>query len=545
MTTPLPIVLVGPTGAGKSTVGEMLASVLGRSFVDLDDVIATRDGRAISDIFATDGEPAFRALESAALLDALTQPGVVIATGAGVVLAAQNRETLGSSAQVVHLHAGVDAQCERLESDATRPLLAVPNRRDVFAAMAGERGALYESVAALRIHSDQSTAEQTCAAIVRALPSLADGEWQKTTQLLDVESPRGAYAIHVGTSLLADETAFAKAIRGRHALIVTDTNVAPLYLPLLAATLHRARPGLALGVHSLEPGEHNKTIDSWAGVINALSALGATRDACVIALGGGVVGDIAGFAAASWMRGIDVIQVPTTLLAMVDSSVGGKTGVDLPQGKNLVGAFHPPCAVIADTHTLATLPARELRAGLAEVVKYGAVFDAQFLDWLEAHAEALLTCEPEATARAVVQSCSFKAAVVARDPFEHGERALLNFGHTFGHAIETAQGYAGATEGLVHGEAVAVGMVLAARLSAALGLAPASDTERLVALLARLGLPTRLPPGLDAGTLLAHMRLDKKADASGLRFILWDGAGRGRIVRGVAEAAVLDVLAQG
>jgi len=281
-------------------------------------------------------------------------------------------------------------------------------------------------------------------------------------------------------------------------------------------------------------------------VLEALARLGATRDAAVVALGGGVVGDLAGFAAACWMRGIDVVQVPTTLLAMVDSAVGGKTAVDLPAGKNLVGAFHPPRAVIADTGVLRTLPDRELRAGLAEVVKYGAIFDRGFLDWLDAHADALLGGDDAALAEAIARSCAFKADVVARDPYEHGDRAMLNFGHTFGHAIEAEQGYAGgASDALNHGEAVAVGMVLAARLSTALQRAPAADADRLQALLARFGLPTALPAGLQPAGLLARMRLDKKADAAGLRFILWNGAGAARIVAGVPDAAVLDVLRAG
>jgi 3-dehydroquinate synthase len=239
------------------------------------------------------------------------------------------------------------------------------------------------------------------------------------------------------------------------------------------------------------------------------------------------------------MRGIDVVQLPTSLLSMVDSSVGGKTAVDLPQGKNLVGAFHPPRAVIADTGSLRTLPARELRAGLAEVIKYGAIVDAPFLDWLDAHAPALLAVDDAVMAEAIARSCAHKAAIVERDPFEHGERALLNFGHTFGHAIETEQGYGGVN----HGEAVAIGMVLAARLSEGLGLSTTADTERLRTLLQRFELPVALPPGLDPEALLAHMRLDKKAQSSGLRFITWRGTGRAEVLADVPESAVMAVLA--
>ncbi|HEY4556454.1 MAG TPA: 3-dehydroquinate synthase family protein, partial [Lysobacter sp.] len=248
------------------------------------------------------------------------------------------------------------------------------------------------------------------------------------------------YGIAIGAGLLDDGARLAAQLRGRHALLVTDANVEPLHAQRVVAALHTARPELALGRMVLPPGEHEKTLARFAECLDALASLGATRDAAVLALGGGVVGDLAGFAAACWMRGVDVIQLPTTLLAMVDSSIGGKTAVDLPAGKNLVGAFHPPRAVIADTTALHTLPDRELRAGLAEVVKYGAVFDIVFVDWLEAHAEALLARDDGTLAEAIARSCRYKADVVARDPYERGDRAMLNFGHTFAHAIEAEQG---------------------------------------------------------------------------------------------------------
>ena len=351
---------------------------------------------------------------------------------------------------------------------------------------------------------------------------------------------RGAtpYRIDIAPSLLDDGALLASHLRGRHALIVTDSQVAPLYAQRVQAALAADRPDARIALHVFDAGEASKTLANFSGVIDALAALGATRDACIYALGGGVVGDLAGFAAACWMRGIDCVQLPTTLLAMVDSSVGGKTAVDIAQGKNLVGAFHPPRAVIADTSTLRTLPPRELRAGFAEVIKYGAIVEAGFLDWLELHAQALLASDDALLAEAIARSCAHKAAITERDPFERGERALLNFGHTFGHAIETEQGYGG----LNHGEAVAVGMVLAARLSTALGLADAADGERLRALLLRYGLPTEIPQGLDPAALVARMRLDKKAQGSGLRFVLWDGMGKARVVADVAEATVLEVL---
>ena len=349
------------------------------------------------------------------------------------------------------------------------------------------------------------------------------------------------YAITIGPGLLRDGQALAAPLRGRHVLLASDSHVAPLYAATVREAVQAARPDVRVEAFVLPAGEHGKTLAGFGAAIEALAALGATRDACVFALGGGVVGDLAGFAAACWMRGIDCVQLPTTLLAMVDSSVGGKTAVDLAAGKNLVGAFHPPRAVLADTSALRTLPDRELRAGLAEVVKYGAIADSAFLGWLAGHAAPLLAREDAALAEAIARSCAHKAAIVGRDPFEHGERALLNFGHTFGHAIEAAQGYGG----LNHGEAVAVGMVLAARLATALGLAPAADAAALRDLLVRFGLPVDLPRGLDPQVLVERMRMDKKATADGLRFVLWDGPGRARVVAGVPEQSVLSVLGSG
>jgi 3-dehydroquinate synthase len=326
-------------------------------------------------------------------------------------------------------------------------------------------------------------------------------------------------------------------------LLLSDSEVAPRYLAPVKQTLLAARPDLIIGEHVLAAGEASKTLAEFGRAIEALAALGATRDACVFALGGGVVGDLAGFAAACWMRGVDCVQLPTTLLAMVDSSVGGKTAVDIPAGKNLVGAFHPPRAVIADTRVLATLPPRELRAGLAEVVKYGALGDAVFFEWLQQHADALVAGEDHVLSEAIARSCRHKAAIVERDPFEKGERALLNLGHTFGHAIETEQGYsAPGRDALNHGEAVAVGMVLAAKLSTDLGLADDADRARLQALLERLGLPVAIPAGLDPQALLGRMRLDKKNVAGRLRLVLWRGMGRAEVVPDVDEAAVLKVL---
>jgi 3-dehydroquinate synthase len=355
-----------------------------------------------------------------------------------------------------------------------------------------------------------------------------------TTREVTVELGARRYPIRIGAGLL-DAGEWSATIRGRDVLIVSDANVAPLYLAKVEAAL----TGKRVARFILPPGESEKTLARFAEAIAALAELRASRDATVVALGGGVVGDLAGFAAACWMRGVDFVQLPTTLLAMVDSSVGGKTAVDLPQGKNLVGAFHQPGAVIADIDTLATLPLRELRAGLAEVVKYGAIRDPEFFAWIEQHAAALLARDEGALIEAVERSCRHKAEIVARDEHESGERALLNFGHTFGHALETASGYGE----LLHGEAVAIGMVMAARLSSALGHAPPEDAERLARLLAHLGLPLFPRSASDPVALLELMRLDKKAVSGKLRLILWRGLGHAEVVGGVPDTEILRILA--
>ena len=353
-------------------------------------------------------------------------------------------------------------------------------------------------------------------------------------QTLEVALGARHYPIWIGRGLLGDAARWRAMLRGRHALVLSNTTVAPLYLARVAHGLD----GLRWSPFLLDDGEVHKSFANVGRALEALGQLGATRDACVIALGGGVVGDLAGFTAACWMRGIDFIQMPTTLLAMVDSAVGGKTGVNLPAGKNLAGAFHQPRAVIADIDTLATLPEREYRAGLAEVIKGAAIGDEPFFAWLEQHADALLARDDAAVIETIARAVGYKAGVVARDETEQGERALLNFGHTFGHALETAGHYSA----LLHGEGVAIGMQLAAQLSERLGMSSGAATARLRHLLERIGLPTALPTGLDSQSLLALMRLDKKNTAGALRLILWRGIGRAEIVSGVDEADVLATL---
>ncbi|MBI2383755.1 MAG: 3-dehydroquinate synthase [Gammaproteobacteria bacterium] len=326
-----------------------------------------------------------------------------------------------------------------------------------------------------------------------------------------------AYPIHIGSGLLADPPGI-EAFRKRRLKIVTDANVAPHYLaPLLRALALRPEDALVLPA-----GEAQKTLASAERVLDWLLAARLPRDGCLVALGGGVVGDLVGFAAAIYQRGVDFIQVPTTLLAQVDSSVGGKTGVNHPRGKNMIGAFHQPRLVVADLDTLRTLPPRELLAGLAEVVKYGMLGDAQLFAWLEKTLDWLLALDANALAKAVEQCCTMKARIVALDERESGPRALLNLGHTFGHAIETHTGY---TQWL-HGEAVAVGLCMAADLSARLGWIAAEAADRCLGLLGRAGLPTQLPPGMTPARFMELMGLDKKVQGGRLRLVLLKAVGQ-------------------
>ena len=347
---------------------------------------------------------------------------------------------------------------------------------------------------------------------------------------LRVELGERSYPIYIGNGALVPERVAAHLGEGR-ALWVSNETVAPLYGDRLAPS------GSELPSVVLPDGERYKSLDSCERVYDALIEGRFDRSATIIALGGGVVGDLAGFCAATYQRGVGYIQVPTTLLAQVDSSVGGKTGVNHPRGKNMIGAFHQPRAVIADTGLLATLPGRELSAGLAEVVKYGLIRDPAFFDWLEANAERLMRRDPEALADAVAQSCRNKAEVVAADEREAGMRALLNLGHTFGHAIETYTQYST----WLHGEAVAVGMCLAARLSEELGWLEAAARERTEALLARFGLPT-VPPSIPEGRFRELMSVDKKNRGGHLRLVLLRGLGDAVVTTEFDDAALSRVL---
>lgn len=363
---------------------------------------------------------------------------------------------------------------------------------------------------------------------------------------VEIDLGERSYPILIGSSLLDDPATWSGLPKAASALIVTNETVGPLYAARLQQALRSHYPQIH-GL-SLPDGEAYKTWDSLNLIFDALLSKGCDRKTVLFALGGGVVGDMTGFAAACYMRGVPFVQVPTTLLAQVDSSVGGKTAINHPLGKNMIGAFYQPVRVVCDLDTLQTLPERELSAGLAEVIKYGPIHDLAFLDWIEANLPALRAREPKALAYAVQRSCEIKAEVVGQDEREAGLRAILNFGHTFGHAIEAGLGYGE----WLHGEGVGCGMVMAARLSQRLGLLTEDKVERLVRLVDAAGLPVRGPQlkaghGEDCADLpnaqryLQLMRVDKKAEAGEIKFVLVEDAGRA-VVRGAPDALVAEVI---
>lgn len=361
---------------------------------------------------------------------------------------------------------------------------------------------------------------------------------QQLLKEVSIELGDRSYGIVIGAGVIADAPIYAAVPQASAALIVTNTTVGPLYLDRLRSAI----AGRYAHIHDvcLPDGEEHKNWQTLQLIFDALLSNECDRKTVIFALGGGVVGDMAGFAAASYMRGVPFVQVPTTLLAQVDSSVGGKTAINHPLGKNMIGAFYQPQLVVCDLDVLDTLPPREFSAGLAEVIKYGPIADMAFMEWLEGHIDELIARDRAALAHAVRRSCEIKAWVVGQDERESGLRAILNFGHTFGHAIEAGMGYGA----WLHGEGVGAGMVMAAELSHRLGLVDSSFVERLTALIRRAGLPT-LGPLLNAsdnaGRYLQLMRVDKKAEGGEIRFVVIDGPGRGA-VRAAPDALVRSVI---
>ncbi len=510
------IVLTGFMGTGKSTVGRELAVRLGRGFVDTDVLIEARCGRTVAQLFAEKGESAFRAWETAVAEELAQESGLVIATGGGMMLKAQNAAALSHESFIICLTAHPTTILARVQQmPGERPLLNSPDPLVRIEQLLAQRLPVYTQFA--QVDTTGQTVEQVVAAAMTLLgqQETITPEMTDSWITLNVNHPDGHYPVILGQGVLGRLRELA-GIRGPFA-VITDDHVGPY---------HAWRLGEVSLLITVPAGEQHKNLETIRFIYDRLLAGGFDRKGTVVALGGGVVGDMAGFAAATFMRGVPFVQCPTTVLSMVDASVGGKVGVDLPQGKNLVGAFKQPQAVLADLATLSTLPLSEFRCGLAEVVKHGLLTRPDLLTRL---AEQPLTAWLEPARQGELQqlladAIQVKQAIVERDPFEQGERAWLNLGHTFGHAIEQVSGYQ-----ITHGEGVAMGLVAAADLSARLGFCDPELSHEITRLLTHLGLPGRIPGHLPPEALYRAMQHDKKKAVAQLRFVLLQGVGQPRL----------------
>lgn len=489
------IFLYGPPGTGKSTIGKILARNLKLPFIDLDNVVETNAGMPISQIVEQEGELAFRELETSALKLLVNEQDSVIALGGGALLRDENRAEAESSGSVLLLMAEVDTLFERLnESPRKRPLLA-GNLRERLGSLLAERREHYNSFAS-SVFVDHRTAEQNAHQIQVRLGRFhlrAMGEYDVIVQNGGIQS--------VGELLKRGEL--------KNPIVVSDENVAKLHAENMTISLRRA--GFDSKIISIPPGEEHKNLETVSGLWKSFLENGLDRKSTVIALGGGVIGDLAGFAASTFMRGINWVGIPTTLLAMVDASLGGKTGFDLSEGKNLIGSFYPPELVLADPQVIRTLPEVELISGMAEVVKHGIISDpelfnlsARGLNWAKNNLEEIIK-----------RAMAVKIKIIEQDPYEKGSRAVLNFGHTVGHAVELVSRFQ-----LRHGEAVAIGMVIEARLAERLTVASKGLPETVAESLKALCLPVQIPEGLPRDQIAQAMRVDKKKNADSIRFAL-------------------------
>lgn len=600
------IFLVGFSGTGKTNTGKALAALLEYEYLDTDLQIEADTGQTVTAIFADDGEPAFRALESAVLEKICEHDFQVVATGGGIVLSQENRTAMTANGYVVGLEARPETIYVRLMLDtavrqdaANRPLLNSDNPYTRIATLKADRARFYAEVD-WTIHTDFLSPEEVAAEIVQVLPLLrrrsdkqrggagspaTPGSPHAARQnslpfhrgheglsltptvnepptpqsapatpvspddaALVVQTSQGRYPVLFGENLLANLgdvlLKYLPQAANRKAFVVSDEQVGPLFASTVQTALEAS--GFRVFTHFVPAGESSKSLSQVSALYDWLAAGRAERKDLVLALGGGVVGDLTGFVASSWLRGLPFVQLPTTLLAMVDSSVGGKTGVNHPTGKNLIGAFYPPQAVIADVLTLTNLPERARRSGWSEVVKHAVIPGtgteqaalARF-ERLEKNVFALNAGDMSLTAQILRESVAVKAGVVEQDERETGLRITLNYGHTYGHALEAAGSY---TQ-LLHGEAVAIGMQGAARLAEQLGYCSSEFVARQKSLLEAFGLPTSARAyHFDREKILASMRLDKKIEAGNIRWILPRGIGSVEVTREVPGEVVAQVL---
>ncbi len=522
------IVLTGFMGVGKTETGKLLAELLAMDFIDTDAAVEAAMGMKIAEIFRKYGEGRFRSEEASAIEKASLRRGCVIATGGGAVLNPENIRRLRGNGIIILLTAPVEAIAARLSEAGERPLLRGDELRKRIGELLSDREPFYMDCD-YRIDTAELNAEQTARLIISMIRKMNKGDrgdrGRNFLATIEVDLKERSYPIIIGADNLEQlgevMSACAPLRQVKSVLLVTNETVGPLYGKQVMNSLERA--GFAPRYYQLPDGEEYKSLDSACKLYTAAIEAGLNRLSAVTALGGGVVGDLAGFVAATYMRGISFVQIPTTLLAQVDSSVGGKTGVNHPLGKNMIGSFYQPRLVFADVRVLKTLDPAEMRAGLAEVIKYGVIRDEEFFRYIEEHLEQVLALDDGVLSYVVKKSCLIKAGIVEEDERENGMRALLNFGHTIGHALEALTSY----RRYRHGEAVAAGMAVAADIAVGRGLLNKEDSERLKNLLSRAGLPITVP--FSASEIIKVLPRDKKALEGRPRFVLPLALGRARL----------------
>jgi 3-dehydroquinate synthase len=542
------IVITGPTGAGKSTVGAALARLLGWRFADLDTAITRSEGFSAVEIFADLGEEAWRQRETEALRHTLLDSQTVIAAGAGIVERAENRELIAAArAWTFSLHVTPEIALERIQTQAAATGLTAGESRpmlrggDPLAQLRtlNERRAPFYTLADDSVDASGPIERSAARALAGYMLSGRATPVDTKTHVTRVTAGVGYDAVTGWGALSALPERLETLGLPPRLSLVTDSVVGAIYAEPLARLLRSA--GFDPDILSVPAGEMSKSRAALSEIHDWLAERRMERGEAVLALGGGVIGDLAGFAAATWMRGTPLVQLPTSLLAQVDASIGGKVAIDHPRGKNLIGAFYQPRLVVADTSTLLTLPERQRVEGWAEVIKHGVALDASYFAAVERDADKLLAVEPAVTTAIIARSVALKGAITSEDERERegGRRALLNFGHTLGHAIEAVTGYGA----WLHGEAVSAGMVFAARLGARLGVTPHDVVLRLEALLTRFSLPVRLD-GLDGASLLEAALWDKKARGGQVRWVIVTGLGSSILSGPAQESALRETLAE-
>jgi 3-dehydroquinate synthase len=519
------LVITGFMGTGKSAVGREVARQMDRPFLDMDAEIEARAGKAIPRIFAEDGEPAFRKLEADLCRELSAREGLVVATGGGALVNPDNRRVMVAGSTVVCLSATPEVILQRVGGDEGRPLLNVPDPRAEVERLLALRHDAYRAIP-WQVDTGGLPVDEVAAQVLEVVGVVT----------LPVSHPGGEYPIHVGAGILSRVGDALRAVgvaEGAHVAVATNSVVGPLYAARVEESLQAA--GLHPFVCTIPDGERHKNLDTVAALYDCFLDGRLDRSGVVLALGGGVTGDVVGFAAASFLRGVRLVQVPTTLLAMVDSSVGGKTGVDLPQGKNLAGAFKQPELVLVDPTVLQTLPADEMRCGVVEAIKNGIIGAPGLFEELGPGADPS-SWWGERGADWIARAARVKVEVVEEDPFERDRRAVLNLGHTTGHALEQVSGFA-----LRHGEAVGIGMVAAARIAVEMNLTTSALADRVQAVLTAWGAPVRCPPH-DAEAIYEAMAHDKKRRGKGLRWVLPRAIGEVDVFEDVDRSLVLSVL---